>query len=198
MRWRWLRRPESRFDKRAVGARADPPERRAGRCLLHLTSISFSGPEDARFSDWWRFLPTCRNAPRIKSGGRLCARCSCSWCVQGQKWSIARGDRVTFLLRGQEKDDHCTAGAARTAKPAGRAGAGCPGVKEKGYPAWRLPGLDQPLLHCLNPGIPADARCEACRPPGSPPHNARVGQRAMLPRTFQKSWSNAPAATLPI
>src|SRR6185312_11669899 len=47
-------------------------------------------------------------------------------------------------------------------------------------------------------GIPADARCAACRPRLTAAQGPRVEQRAIVARTFQKSQSKAGAARRPL
>jgi hypothetical protein len=69
-------------------------------------------------------------------------------------------------------------------------------TKEKGHPAWRLPGIHARQVHELGPGfstgllsgrkgidIPVDARCAACRPQLTAAQGPRVKRRAILART---------------
>src|SRR6185312_15881116 len=84
--------------------------------------------------------------------------------------------------------------------------------QREGHPTWRLPGIGQPLLRCLNSGIHAvampgksvrrggafrqhihvlakrnrhraDSPCGACRPHLTAAQGPRVEQRAILART---------------
>ena len=122
---------------------------------------------------------TCRSA--------LCARCLCSWrgYIQRQERSIAFGDRVTFLLRGQEKSN-------QKRRPPRLALAGLlPGKSvsrgrafRQGILPWRK-GAD----------IPVGSRCAACRPRLTAAQGPRVEQRAIVARTSQKSQSRAGAAS---
>jgi len=84
-------------------------------------------------------------------------------------------------------------------------------TKEKGHPAWRLPGIlpgksvsrgrafRQGILPWRKGAdIPVDSRCAACRPRLTAAQGPRVEQRAILARTFQKSQSRAGATRQPL
>jgi len=111
----------------------------------------------------------CRSAP--------CARCFALGACKSEERSIAFGDRVTFLLRGQEKSN-------QKRRP--------PRLALVGHPAQQVrepgPGFSN--------GHPARAKRSRhpCRLPlrglSSPTHRrtgAPVEQRAILARTLQKS-----------
>jgi hypothetical protein len=70
-----------------------------------------------------------------------------------QELSSACGSRVTYLLHGQEINNHCAAGAARTAKPARRAKGRMPEVTEKATPLGACRPSGNRSLRCLNSGI---------------------------------------------
>ncbi|MGN6705034.1 MAG: hypothetical protein ACTHJO_03165 [Rhodanobacter sp.] len=80
-------------------------------------------------------------------------------------------------------------------------------TKEKGHPAWRLPGLlpgksvsrGRAFRAGILPArkgidISVDARYAACRPRLTAAQGTPVEQRAIVARTPQKSWSGAKAS----
>ena len=85
-------------------------------------------------------------------------------------------------------------------------------TKEKGHPAWRLPGIlpgksvsrgrafrQHIRVLAKRSRHPVDSRYAACRPRLTAAQGPRVEQRAIVARTFQKRQSKAGAArwTLP-
>ena len=82
-------------------------------------------------------------------------------------------------------------------------------AQREATPTWRLPGIGQLLLHCLNSGIHVVAMywrkvigimsipLRACRPRLTAAQGSRVAQRAILARTPQKIRNRAKAVPRP-
>jgi energy-coupling factor transporter ATP-binding protein EcfA2 len=137
--------------------------------------------------------------------------------MESEKLSCSCGARVTSLLLV-----HAHAGACANSE-AGPKGVGQDArskrevTKRKRHPAWRLPGIGQPLLRCPNSGIhafampgnsvswgrafrqhipvlakrnrlPADSLYAACRPQLTAAQRSRVKQRTILACTRCRCW----------
>ena len=121
--------------------------------------------------------------------------------------SVRFAARVTCRLHGHAPVRNGRARRALGAEPTGPAR-----DQREGHPTWRLPGIGQPLLRCLNSGIHAvampgksvrrggafrqhihvlakrnrhraDSPCGACRPHLTAAQGPRVEQRTILART---------------